>query len=401
MIGLSNHFFFLSFFKKQSCIQHPSEGLFWLVCQSVSPFVWPAVETVHRFIVACLSSSPFVSWSAIQPVHRLACQSGSSFLSWSGRQSRNLLVSQSVVVENQSVNWSVSQYVGQPMSQSENEFVSQSLWTVKTVRTVKQSFSLSVHFSVGQIHLEQRLMKSEIHFNNSQKLVKSRFYCISGPIVQQCTSQFHSTEQDVSHGFDVLGSIVRCMTLYRIVSTRVEIVSLPSCSKTDFGISACAILLAVSKDTNSCFWKAFSTGGGVEAFFITVGLQGRLRANQSLPRVTTQWGGAVFAVSDQCEQRVGLLLDDKELDLLADLHTEADLGEGCVPVGRQLGLLRVKSSLASCQVVGISVAPKPRIVMAVFLKYKQEWVSYKLSAHKVGKNGVNRRQLIPFCGQSS
>ena len=51
-------------------------------------------------------------------------------------------------------------------------------------------------------------------------------------------------------------------------------------------------------------------------------------------------------------QGAGLFLDDKELDLLTNLHTETDLGERCVPVGRQLGLLVVKPSLASWKVLG-------------------------------------------------
>ena len=63
-----------------------------------------------------------------------------------------------------------------------------------------------------------------------------------------------------------------------------------------------------------------------------------------------------------------MLTDDEELDLLTDLHTEADLGEGCVPVGRQLGLLCVEPSLPSSKVIGISVAPKSRIVMERFLE---------------------------------
>ena len=190
--------------------------------------------------------------------------------------------------------------------------------------------------------------------------------------------------QDVSDGLDVLGSIVRCKTLYSTVSTRVGIIHSPCCSKTNSGVTAYAILLVVSKDTDSCFRRSAAIGtNSVEAFLVTVGLQGRLGTNQRLPRVTTQWCGSIFAVSNQCEQRVGLLLDDKELDLLADLHTEADLGEGCVPVGWQLGLLSVKPSLASCQVVGISVAPKARIVVERFLIYKQAWVSNKLYAHKV------------------
>ena len=71
-------------------------------------------------------------------------------------------------------------------------------------------------------------------------------------------------------------------------------------------------------------------------------------------------------------QGAGPFLDDKELDLLTYLHTETDLGEWRVPVGQQLGLLIVKPSLASCKIVGIFVVPKPSIVMAGFLKVKQE-----------------------------
>jgi len=74
----------------------------------------------------------------------------------------------------------------------------------------------------------------------------------------------------------------------------------------------------------------------------------------------------------ECREPAGLFLDDKELDLLTDLHTETDLGEGRVPVGRQLGLLIVKPSLGSCKIVTIFVAPKPSIVMEGFLKVKQE-----------------------------
>ena len=58
-----------------------------------------------------------------------------------------------------------------------------------------------------------------------------------------------------------------------------------------------------------------------------------------------------------------MLVDDNKIDLLADLHTEADLGEGCVPVGRQLGLLGAEPSLPSFKVEGFVVAPKDRIVV--------------------------------------
>ena len=77
-------------------------------------------------------------------------------------------------------------------------------------------------------------------------------------------------------------------------------------------------------------------------------------------------------------QRSGLLVDNNELDLLADLHTQADLGEWCAPVGWQFSLLTVKPGLPSWKVIGILVTPKPRAVMEGFLKYKQEHVSFTL-----------------------
>ena len=62
-------------------------------------------------------------------------------------------------------------------------------------------------------------------------------------------------------------------------------------------------------------------------------------------------------------------VDDNEPDLMTDPHTEADLGEGCVPVGRQLRLLLVKSSLPSRKVVRISIIPKIRIIMERSLEF--------------------------------
>jgi len=86
-------------------------------------------------------------------------------------------------------------------------------------------------------------------------------------------------------------------------------------------------------------------------------------------------------------QEAGLFLDDKELDLLTDLHTETDLGEGCVPVGWQLGLFIVKPSFASWKIVTIFVAPKPRIVMERFLQYN---VISLLTFIKRTKSGVDK-----------
>ena len=55
-----------------------------------------------------------------------------------------------------------------------------------------------------------------------------------------------------------------------------------------------------------------------------------------------------------------------------DLHTETDLGEGCVPVSRQLGLVRVKASLSSCKVEVDLVAPEFGMVMKRSLINKEK-----------------------------
>ena len=56
-------------------------------------------------------------------------------------------------------------------------------------------------------------------------------------------------------------------------------------------------------------------------------------------------------------------VNDDELDLMADLHTKTDLGEGCVPVRRQLRLLMIKPSLASWKVKVDVVAPEIGIIV--------------------------------------
>ena len=73
-------------------------------------------------------------------------------------------------------------------------------------------------------------------------------------------------------------------------------------------------------------------------------------------------------ISDQRVQGVRLLVDNNKLGLVViDLHTEADLGEGCVPVGGKLRFMVVKSSLPSSNVKGFLVAPKGLIVEKRFL----------------------------------
>ena len=72
-------------------------------------------------------------------------------------------------------------------------------------------------------------------------------------------------------------------------------------------------------------------------------------------------------ISDQRVQGVRLLVNYNKLDLMVDLHTEADLGEGCVPVGGKLRFMVVKPSLPSKKVKGFLVAPKGVIVVKSIL----------------------------------
>ena len=69
-------------------------------------------------------------------------------------------------------------------------------------------------------------------------------------------------------------------------------------------------------------------------------------------------------ISDQRVQGVRLLVDNNKLGLaVTDLHTEADLGEGCVPVGGKLRFMVVKPSLPSVKVKGYVVTPRGVIVV--------------------------------------
>ena len=62
-------------------------------------------------------------------------------------------------------------------------------------------------------------------------------------------------------------------------------------------------------------------------------LQGSIRTNHGLPFVTAQWGAAVLPISDQWIQGTGAFDDFSKIDLVVNLDTKADLGEGCVPGG--------------------------------------------------------------------
>ena len=147
---------------------------------------------------------------------------------------------------------------------------------------------------------------------------------------------------------------------------------LSTSAKSNSRVARGAFVLVVTNDTDSCFGTADMTTHSIEPFLVTVVLQGGLRTNQRFPCVTTQWGAAVLPISDQRVQGVGLLVDNNKLGLVViDLHTETDLGEGCVPVGGKFGLLWVKPSLPSVKVKGFVVVPERGTVFKSLLWEKQ------------------------------
>ena len=114
------------------------------------------------------------------------------------------------------------------------------------------------------------------------------------------------------------------------VTTWVGIVS--SGTKPDLGIAGRAINSIVTNDSNWCPRRTGVNTQDVETLLLTVVLQGRT-SDQLLPSLPTQRGFAIFAICNQGVQRACLLVQNKELGDLTNLHTETDLGEGCVPVG--------------------------------------------------------------------
>ena len=83
---------------------------------------------------------------------------------------------------------------------------------------------------------------------------------------------FLSLYQDVTHGFDVLVSIIwriRCL-----ISTRVGIIRSTSCAKTNSGVTGTTVILLVSGDYDSCFGMTRAVYPCIESFLIAVELQG-------------------------------------------------------------------------------------------------------------------------------
>ena len=138
--------------------------------------------------------------------------------------------------------------------------------------------------------------------------------------------------QNISHSWDISVTVIWGISC--CVSTRSGVIRRSSGTKTNSGVTRATMVLLVSYITNSCFRMMTCSTYSIEALFVTVQLQRALRTNQLLPLVTTQWSSAVCPISNQWVQRVGLLVKDNKPELSTYLHTETDLGERCVPIGR-------------------------------------------------------------------
>ena len=174
-----------------------------------------------------------------------------------------------------------------------------------------------------------------------------------------CKGALFSLHQDIPHCLDTQSFFFVVIQ----ISTCICFIVVPSAPKPQPGVTFMAICLIVAENTDSCFGTTTQGTLCVKPFLFTVPLQWGFRTNQRQPLVSTQWGAAILPISDQRVQGVRLLVNDSKIDLVVDLHTEADLGEGCVPVGGKFGLLWVKPSLPSVKVEGFVVAPESGIVV--------------------------------------
>ena len=119
-----------------------------------------------------------------------------------------------------------------------------------------------------------------------------------------------------------------------LVSTRVGVVVLPSCTEPDPRVTGTAIIFLIVDYANSCF-RMSGVALNIKTFSVAVELQGSLRRiDQSLPFIASQCGGAAVTIPNQGEERASSLVQYNEpWFLLTGRHTEADLGKGRVPIG--------------------------------------------------------------------
>ena len=143
-----------------------------------------------------------------------------------------------------------------------------------------------------------------------------------------------------------------------LIATRVGVIVETSSTESNSRVACFAVFFLVANDTDSCFGPPLVDTNHIESFFVTGGLERCFRANQRLPHFTTERCTPVAIVCDERVQGIGILLQDKGFDLSSHFHHETDLGEGKIPIGRQLGLFMVQSRPPSWKIELFFVGPK-------------------------------------------
>ena len=126
------------------------------------------------------------------------------------------------------------------------------------------SSKILFHLSQGYKIFNSRLTFKPL-VNNQQFLS-----CILRPFKGCFCVLQHLLNQDVSHCFDVLVTIIS--TRNSFVTTRVRVIVESSSAKTDTGVTGTADVLVVSKDTNPCSRPGLVGTNYIESFLVTVGL---------------------------------------------------------------------------------------------------------------------------------
>ena len=156
------------------------------------------------------------------------------------------------------------------------------------------------------------------------------------------------------------------------IATRVGVIVKTSSTESNSRVAWVAFVFLVANDTDSCFGPPLVDTNHIESFFVTEGLERSLRANQRLPLITTERCTPVAIVCDERVQGIGMLVQDKGFDLSSHFHHETDLGEGKIPIGRQLGLFMVQSRPPSWKIELVFVGPKFWVVVKGWLQKMNE-----------------------------
>ena len=145
-----------------------------------------------------------------------------------------------------------------------------------------------------------------------------------------------------------------------LVATRAAIIRPTSSTKTNSGSHIIWRAFLATNYANSSFGVRRRTTLNIKTLLETGPLQWGFGANQCLPLFRPVRSVMISSVGNQWMQGIGWGVHDNESDRLeADLHSETDLGEGCVPVGWQFGLRCLSNA----------VIPPSKLWLSLLLQY--------------------------------